>query len=73
MDFLEELAVEVRPEAEKDLRMLEEYKAKHTGIVGSLKPWDVAYYTAIAKHARCVPKLEILKGFVCDLCLVTTD
>ncbi|XP_014680924.1 PREDICTED: mitochondrial intermediate peptidase-like [Priapulus caudatus] len=70
MQFLEGLVEEVRPAAVHDLDILEQYKAKHKSQASVLQPWDVPYYTAVAKHGRHkVDHSEFAKYFPLGACM----
>ena len=49
-DFLEELAKNSKPQAEKEFKALGEF-AKSIGFAGELESWDVAYYSEKLKIA----------------------
>ena len=49
--FLTKLEASARPAAEADLKMVQDFAAKH-GFEGELKPWDIGYWSEKLKQAE---------------------
>ncbi|XP_064638754.1 mitochondrial intermediate peptidase-like [Lineus longissimus] len=54
MQFLKLLAENVKTYAKMDLDIIKDMKKKHNGKVEDVFPWDPPYYTAMARHDKCV-------------------
>ncbi|MEL6710344.1 MAG: M3 family metallopeptidase [Pseudomonadota bacterium] len=61
-DFLHELAMRCRPQAERDLAELRQFAADTDGIT-DFSPWDQAYYTEKLREQRYQLSEEALKPY----------
>ncbi len=61
-DFLNDLAARSKPQAQQELKELQDYAASTHGV-SKLNPWDIAYYSEKLRQARYSITQEELKPY----------
>ncbi|CAH1781830.1 unnamed protein product [Owenia fusiformis] len=63
MEFLTTLAGRLKDKSNEDFKMMSRYKHKQGAQDINVYPWDVSYYSGIARHEKCNVKSSKLAPF----------